>query len=95
MKVADVGSGYGFFAFPAAEMVGDEGVVYAVEPNVQRAAEISKMIAKRDVKNLKVLEAGLRTSEGYPRRGSTSRCPCRPSTISPTRKGDLLSLEGS
>jgi ubiquinone/menaquinone biosynthesis C-methylase UbiE len=58
MKVADVGAGYGFFAFPAAEMVGDEGVVYAVEPNARRAAEISKRAAERDAKNLKVLEAG-------------------------------------
>jgi ubiquinone/menaquinone biosynthesis C-methylase UbiE len=59
MKVADIGAGYGFFAFPAAEMVGDEGVVYAVEPNARRAAEISKRVEERDVKNLKVLEAGV------------------------------------
>ena len=58
MKVADIGAGYGFFAFPAAEMVGDDGVVYAVEPNEQRAAGISKRVAEREVKNLKVLKAG-------------------------------------
>jgi len=59
MKVADIGAGYGFFAFPATEMVGDEGVVYAVEPNVLRATEISKRAAERSVKNLKVLDAGV------------------------------------
>jgi ubiquinone/menaquinone biosynthesis C-methylase UbiE len=59
MKVADVGAGYGFFAFPAAGIVGGEGVVYAVEPNARRAAEISKRVAERDVKNLKVLQAGV------------------------------------
>jgi len=57
MKVADIGAGYGFFAFPAAEIVGDEGVVYAVEPNRRRAAEIAKRVEERGVKNLKVLEA--------------------------------------
>jgi len=66
MKVADIGAGYGFFAFPAAEMVGDEGVVYAVEPNAPRAAEISKRAAERGVKNLKVLEAGAEDIAGIP-----------------------------
>ena len=59
MKVADIGAGYGFFAFPAAAIVGDAGTVFAVEPNVKRAAEISKKVAERGVKNLKVLEAGV------------------------------------
>ena len=59
MKVADIGAGYGFFAFPAAEIVGKEGLVYAVEPNARRVAEISKRVGERDVKNLKVLEAGV------------------------------------
>jgi ubiquinone/menaquinone biosynthesis C-methylase UbiE len=66
MKVADIGAGYGFFAFPAAEMVGDEGVVYAVEPNALRAAEISKRVAERHVKNLKVLEAKAEDMGGIP-----------------------------
>ena len=57
MKVADIGAGYGFFAFPAAEVVGEEGIVYAVEPNPRRAEEISKRAEERGVKNLRVLIA--------------------------------------
>jgi ubiquinone/menaquinone biosynthesis C-methylase UbiE len=57
MSVADIGAGYGFFAFPAAEMVGEGGTVYAVEPNPRRAKEISARADEGGVKNLKVLEA--------------------------------------
>lgn len=42
MKVLDVGAGYGFFAIPAAEIVGGEGFVCAVEPNPKRAREIER-----------------------------------------------------
>ena len=58
MKVADVGAGYGYFALPAAVMVGQDGTVFAVEPNPKRAAEISKRAEERGVKNLKVIVAG-------------------------------------
>ena len=58
MRVADVGSGYGFFAFPAADLVGEEGAVYAIEPNPKRAEEISKRASERGVKNLKVVVSG-------------------------------------
>jgi ubiquinone/menaquinone biosynthesis C-methylase UbiE len=39
--MADVGAGRGFFAFPADEMVGDEGLVYAVEPDPRSAEEMA------------------------------------------------------
>ncbi len=58
MKVADVGAGYGYFAFPAAEIVGAEGMVYAVEPNPKRAEEISKRVEERGVKNIEVIVTG-------------------------------------
>ncbi len=58
MKVADIGAGYGFFAFPAAEMVGEAGLVYAVEPDPKRAQEITRRAEERGVKNLRVLVAG-------------------------------------
>jgi ubiquinone/menaquinone biosynthesis C-methylase UbiE len=57
-RVVDVGAGYGFFSFPAARVVGDEGFVYAVEPNHGRAAEISREARKEGVKNLRVVETG-------------------------------------
>jgi len=55
MSVADIGAGYGFFTFPATETVGEEGLVYAVEPDQRRAAEISRRAGERRVKNIKVL----------------------------------------
>lgn len=58
MRVADVGAGYGFFAIPAAEMVGEEGVVYAVEPNPKRARELAERAEEDDLGNVKVLVTG-------------------------------------
>jgi FkbM family methyltransferase len=66
MKVADIGAGYGFFAFPAAEMVGEEGVVYAVEPDPRRAGQISKTAITRGAKNVKVLNEKAEAMEGIP-----------------------------
>jgi ubiquinone/menaquinone biosynthesis C-methylase UbiE len=69
MKVADVGAGYGYFALPAAEIVGEEGVVYAVEPNPKRAEEISRRAEERGVKNIEVLVAGAEDLAGIPTGG--------------------------
>ncbi|HVB96050.1 MAG TPA: class I SAM-dependent methyltransferase [Nitrososphaerales archaeon] len=66
MKVADIGAGYGYFALPAAEMVGEEGAVYAVEPNTKRAEEISKRAEEMGVKNIKVLASGAEDLAGIP-----------------------------
>jgi FkbM family methyltransferase len=66
MKVADIGAGYGYFAFPAAEIVGEEGVVYAVEPNPKRAEEVSRRVEERGVKNIKVVVARAEDLAGIP-----------------------------
>jgi ubiquinone/menaquinone biosynthesis C-methylase UbiE len=66
MKVADVGAGYGYFSFPAAGLVGEEGIVYAVEPDPKRGREISRRAEERGVKNLKVLEARAEEMSGIP-----------------------------
>ena len=57
MKVADVGAGYGFFVFPAADMVGQQGKVYAVEPDPRRAEDISRTARDKGAQNVKVLKA--------------------------------------
>jgi len=69
MKVADIGAGYGYFAFPAAEIVGGEGMVYAVEPDQKRAEEMSKRAEDRGVKNVKVLVNGAEDLSGIPSGG--------------------------
>jgi len=66
MKVADIGAGYGYFALPAAEMVGEEGRVYAVEPNPKRADEISRRVEESGVKNVEVIVAGAEDLAGIP-----------------------------
>ncbi len=58
MNVADIGAGYGYFAFPAGEVVGDEGTVYAVEPNPRRAQQILRKADERGARNVRVLQAG-------------------------------------
>jgi ubiquinone/menaquinone biosynthesis C-methylase UbiE len=58
MMVADIGAGNGFFAFPAAEIVGEEGLVCAVEPDPKRAEGIASRAAERGVKNPRVLVDG-------------------------------------
>ncbi|HEV2390389.1 MAG TPA: class I SAM-dependent methyltransferase [Nitrososphaerales archaeon] len=68
MKVADIGAGYGYFAFPAAEMVGEGGTVYAVEPNPTRADEISRRAQERGIKNVEVLVSGAEDLSGIPSR---------------------------
>lgn len=66
MKVADIGAGYGYFAFPAAEIVGGDGMVYAVEPNPKRSEEISRRVEERGVKNIEVIVAGAEDLAGIP-----------------------------
>jgi ubiquinone/menaquinone biosynthesis C-methylase UbiE len=58
MKVADIGAGYGYFTLAAAEIVGEEGRVYAIEPNKKRADEIGRRVEEGGVKNVTVITAG-------------------------------------
>ena len=66
MKVADIGAGYGYFAFPAAEIVGEDGIVYAVEPDPKRAEEVSRRADEGGIKNIRVLVAGAEDLAGIP-----------------------------
>ena len=69
MKVADLGAGYGFFAFPAAQMVGVDGIVYAVEPNPKRAGDISQRAGRRGAKNIVVVVSGAEDLSALPSGG--------------------------
>jgi len=48
----DVGCGTGFFALPAALVVGDEGKVYGVDINRESIEELKEEAAKKGLKNL-------------------------------------------
>ena len=50
--VADIGCGIGYFTFPLAEAVGNEGVVYALDIEPEMLEDIKNKIVKNDIKNI-------------------------------------------
>src|ERR1700730_17798207 len=55
--VADIGSGDGRFAFPAAQIVGPSGKVFATEIDTEKLAKLRSEVAKRHLNNVIVLES--------------------------------------
>lgn len=49
---ADIGCGGGFFALPAARMVGKEGKVYGLDTNAASIAALKEQSAREGLKNL-------------------------------------------
>jgi ubiquinone/menaquinone biosynthesis C-methylase UbiE len=56
-KVLEVGCGPGFFTIPAARMVGEEGLVYAVDVNPYAIARVRRKILRNGIKNVSPLLA--------------------------------------
>ena len=52
-KVLEVGCGPGFFTIPAAKIVGNEGVVYAVDVHPLAIERVKEKIEKEGIKNVK------------------------------------------
>ncbi len=52
-KVLEVGCGPGFFTIPAAKIVGEKGLVYAIDINPFAIKKVEKKIEKSGVKNVK------------------------------------------
>lgn len=57
MHLADVGAGTGFFAIPAAEIVGPGGRVYAVDMSVEMLDDLRSKLRKKPLKNLDALRS--------------------------------------
>ncbi len=57
MHVADVGSGTGFFAIPAAELVGPKGRVYAVDLSAEMLEELQAKLRRAPTANLEALRS--------------------------------------
>jgi ubiquinone/menaquinone biosynthesis C-methylase UbiE len=51
-KVLEVGCGPGFFTIPAARIVGEEGLVYAVDINPYAMARVRRKIARKGINNV-------------------------------------------
>jgi len=52
-KVLEVGCGPGFFTIPAAKIVGEEGLIYAIDVNPFAVRRVKKKIAKEGLRNVK------------------------------------------
>ena len=51
-KVLEVGCGPGYFTIPAAKIVGESGVVYAVDLNPYAIKHVQKKIAESGIENI-------------------------------------------
>ncbi len=51
--MADIGCGIGYFTIPAAEIVGPEGQVFAIDISSEMLEEVEKSLAEKDVSNVK------------------------------------------
>jgi SAM-dependent methyltransferase len=56
-KVLEVGCGPGFFTIPAAEIVGDKGMLYAVDVHPRAIERVRKKIEKRGLNNVQPMLA--------------------------------------
>ena len=54
--IADIGSGVGYFTFPASKIVGSEGTVYAMDISSEMLNEIEKVIKDKHIFNIKVVK---------------------------------------
>jgi ubiquinone/menaquinone biosynthesis C-methylase UbiE len=52
-KVIEVGCGPGFFTIPAAKMVGDNGIIYAVDVNQRAIKRVEEKMRKYGIDNIK------------------------------------------
>ena len=59
MTVADLGCGSGFYVVPAAQLVGNEGTVYAVDYQRDKLAATMSIVNQFGYKNVKAVQADL------------------------------------
>lgn len=66
LKVGDIGAGSGYFTFPAAETVGPEGMVFAVEPDPSRYERLLRRKEKEGRSNVVVVKCKAERMEVVP-----------------------------
>ena len=52
--VADVGAGDGYFTLPIARRVGSHGIVYAVDPSVERLTRLHETAEEEGLENIRI-----------------------------------------
>lgn len=55
LRVLEVGCGPGFFTIPAADIVGNEGVVYALDVHPRAIGRVQKKIQSKGIKNVRTM----------------------------------------
>jgi ubiquinone/menaquinone biosynthesis C-methylase UbiE len=56
-RLADIGAGTGFFAIPAAKMVGEKGHVYAIDLEPAMLSDLREKVASARLKNVEALRS--------------------------------------
>jgi ubiquinone/menaquinone biosynthesis C-methylase UbiE len=64
MKIADLGSGSGFYSIPAAKMAGDTGVVYAVDVQKNLLEKVKSEADREHVSNIEYIWGDIETHNG-------------------------------
>src|SRR3989344_759799 len=64
MRVADFGSGAGYFAIPLAKLVGDEGVVYAVDIQKPVLESVQSRVKLFTIFNIQIIRGDLEKESG-------------------------------
>lgn len=59
MNIADFGAGSGYMVFPAAEMVGKKGLIYALDVNKTVIAHLQKEAKQKNFSNIKTIWTNL------------------------------------
>ena len=59
--ILDYGCGIGFNTIPAAEIVGEDGMVYALDVHPLAIKSVEKKIREKELKNVKTILSGLNT----------------------------------
>ena len=62
---ADVGVHYGFHLFGMRDCVGDSGVVYGIEANIERYAALLKRLSNQGLANVHLLNIAAANEEGF------------------------------
>lgn len=64
MSVIDIGASFGVYTFSAASQVGENGVVYAIEPHVQSVDCLTETCRISQIENVKIVQCAIGDRDG-------------------------------
>ena len=54
-RLADIGCGIGYFSIPAADVIGSQGIVFALDVSKEMIEELDKKIEENDIENIRTV----------------------------------------